>query len=37
MISLDTTREQIFRPCAKWALVPVFLAPGTKEIFSPGW
>ena len=32
-----TSREQTFHLRPKWALVPVFFAPGTRETFSPGW
>ena len=32
-----TSREQTFDPRPKWALVPVFFAPETRETFSPGW
>ena len=32
-----TSREQTFHPMLKWALVPAFFAPGTRETFSPGW
>ena len=32
-----TSREQTFHPRPKWALVPAFFAPGTRETFSPGW
>jgi len=32
-----TSREQTFDPRLKWALVPVFFAPETRETFSPGW
>ena len=31
-----TSREQTFDPRLKWALVPAFFAPGTRETFSPG-
>ena len=33
----NTSREQTFDPRSKWALVPVFLAPETRDTFSPGW
>ena len=42
IVSLDvgrasiTSREQTFHPRSKWALVPIFFAPGTRETFSPG-
>ena len=36
-MTLDTSREQNFHPMLKWALVPAFFAPGTRETFSPGW
>ena len=32
-----TSREQTFDPRPKWALVPEFFAPGTRDTFSPGW
>ena len=32
-----TSREQTFDPWPKWALVPEFFAPGTRDTFSPGW
>ena len=32
-----TSREQTFDPRPKWALVPAFFAPRTRETFSPGW
>ena len=32
-----TSREQTFDPRSKWALVPEFFAPGTRNTFSPGW
>ena len=32
-----TSREQTFDPRPKWALVPGFFAPGTRDTFSPGW
>ena len=32
-----TSREQTFDPRPKWALVPVFFTPGTRDTFSPGW
>ena len=35
--ALYTSREQTFHPMLKWALVPAFFAPGTRETFSPGW
>ena len=31
------SREQTFDPRQKWALVPAFFAPGTRDTFSPGW
>ena len=34
---LVTSREQIFYPQPKWALVPAFFAPETRDTFSPGW
>ena len=36
-ISGLTSREQTFNPRPKWALVPAFFAPGTRDTFSPGW
>ena len=36
-MSTSTSREQTFDPRPKWALVPAFFAPGTRETFSPGW
>ena len=33
----DTSREQTFDPRLKWALVPAFFAPGTRDTFSLGW
>ena len=33
----NTSREQTFDPRPKWALVPAFFAPGTRDTFSPGW
>ena len=33
----NTSREQTFEPRSKWALVPEFFAPGTRNTFSPGW
>ena len=33
----DTSREQTFDPRLKWALVPAFFTPGTRDTFSPGW
>jgi len=35
--TLATSRKQTFDPRPKWALVPEFFAPGTRDIFSPGW
>ena len=35
--STYTSREQTFDPRPKWALVPEFFAPGTRNTFSPGW
>ena len=32
-----TSREQTFDPRLKWALVPTFFAPGTRDTFSPSW
>ena len=32
-----TSREQTFDPRLKWALVPEFFAPGTRNAFSPSW
>jgi hypothetical protein len=34
---MHTSREQTFHPRPKWALVPTFFAPGTRDTFSPGW
>ena len=34
---LNTSREQTFDPRLKWALVPEFFVPGTRNTFSPGW
>ena len=33
----STSREQTFDPRLKWALVPEFFAPGTRNTFSLGW
>ena len=33
----DQEEEQTFDPRPKWALVPEFFAPGTRNTFSPGW
>jgi len=32
-----TSREQTFDARLKWALVPAFFTPGTRDTFSPGW
>ena len=32
-----TSREQTFDPRPKWAVVPEFFGPGTRNTFSPGW
>jgi len=36
-LARNTSREQTFDPRSKWALVPEFFAPGTRNTFSPGW
>ena len=37
VVNQSTSREQTFHPMLKWAQVPAFFAPGTRETFSPGW
>ena len=37
LFDLPTSREQTFDPRSKWAVVPEFFAPGTRNTFSPGW